>query len=250
MTAQPYSGADNLAAMTAASHYNEFLVQEVLRHAGKAGVAVDFGAGSGTFACKLRERGLDVVCIESDRQQRLALQSRGFVCHEGIDQLSENSVDYIFSLNVLEHIEDDDAMLHELYRRLRPGGRLYLYVPAFPMLYTSMDHKVGHHRRYRARPLCRQLEKAGLSVLDARYADSLGFLVTLLYGLIGSRKGDLNLKTLRFYDRWLFPLSRLLDTYLCRVLGKNLAIAAVRPAEVVRINPPFFLQQKRSPAAR
>lgn len=250
MMEQAYTGADNLTAMTVARRYNEFLVREVLRHSGGAAVAVDFGAGSGTFAGKLRECGLEVVCVESDKQLRLALQSQGFVCRESLDQISENSIDYIFSLNVLEHIEDDDAMLEELCRRLRPGGRLYLYVPAFPILYTSMDRKVGHYRRYRASSLRVQLEKAGFSVLHAGYADSLGFLVTLLYRLIGSRRGDLNLKTLRFYDRWLFPISRLLDKFLGRVLGKNVAIAAVRSVEAAPVNPPVFLRPARSLAAR
>jgi hypothetical protein len=161
MMEQAYTGADNLTAMTVARRYNEFLVSEVLRHSGGAAVAVDFGAGSGTFASKLRECGQEVVCIDSDRQG-----------------------------------------------------------------------------------------KAGLSVFYARYADSLGFLVTLLYRLVGSRRGDWNLKTLQFYDRRLFPISRLLDRVLGRVLGKNVAIAAVRPAESTQVNPPVFVQRRQSLAAR
>src|SRR3989304_3130258 len=99
-----YTGADNLIAMTMARNYNEFLVQEVLRHSGGAAVAVDFGAGSGTFACKLRQRGLKVICIETDASLRVDLQSQGFECWADIEQIPEAGFDYIFSLNVLEHI--------------------------------------------------------------------------------------------------------------------------------------------------
>ena len=160
---------------------------------------------------------------------RESLQSQGFECHADIEHIAEASVDYIFSLNVFEHIEDDTAMFRMICRCLRPGGRFYLYVPAFPILYTSMDRKVGHYRRYRAHLLRKQLEQVGFRVLSARYADSLGFFVTLLYRLIGSRQGDLNQGSIKFYDRILFPLSRLLDKFVGRIFGKNVSISAVRP---------------------
>ena len=46
-------------AMSVARNYNEFLVQEVLRHSGGAAVVMDFGAGTGTFARMLSQRGLN-----------------------------------------------------------------------------------------------------------------------------------------------------------------------------------------------
>lgn len=144
-----YTGTDNLIVMSMARNYNAFLMQEVLRNTGEATVVMDFGAGTGTFARKLRERGLKVICIEPDVSLRRVLQSQEFDCRADVEQMPESSVDYIFSLNVFEHIENDTAMLEKLCRLLRPGGRLYLYVPAFPILYTSMDRKVGHYRRYR-----------------------------------------------------------------------------------------------------
>jgi SAM-dependent methyltransferase len=231
MTNASYTGADNLVAMNAARNYNEFLVEEVLRHSGGAVVVMDFGAGIGTFSRILRQRGFKVICIETDADLRHALQHDGFECHADVEQMPESGVDYIFSLNVFEHIEDDTAMFRALCRLLRPGGRFYLYVPAFPILYTSMDRKVGHYRRYRADALRKQVENAGFRVLTARYADCLGFFATLLYRLIGSRRGDLNQGSLILYDRVLFPLSRLMDKFAGRLIGKNLAVAAVRPAE-------------------
>jgi len=231
VTDASYTGADNLIAMTMARNYNEFLVQEVLRHSGGAAVVMDFGAGAGTFASKLRERGLNVVCVEPDISLRHALQSQGFECCADIEQTPVAGFDYVFSLNVLEHIEDDTAMLRVLWQRLRPGGRFYLYVPAFSILFSSMDRKVGHYRRYRAHLLRKQLENVGFRVLTVRYADSLGFFITLFYRLIGSRRGDLNQGLIRLYDRLLFPLSRLLDKFVCRIVGKNVAVSAIRPVD-------------------
>ena len=166
-----------------------------------------------------------------------------------LDDVAEGSQDYIFSLNVLEHIKDDDAVLQLLFRSLRPGGVIYLYLPAFPILYSSMDRKVGHHRRYKKSQLTAKLRKAGFQVIQTQYEDSLGFAATLLYQWLGSRRGHLNLKSLRFYDRWLFPLSRLLDRLCGRFFGKNVAVVATRPARSNRVSRPAFERRARYPAA-
>ena len=61
-------------------------------------------------------------------------------------------IDFVYTFNVLEHIEDDAAALTHVGRALRHRGKLLGYVPAFEVLYTSMDRWVGHLRRcWRAR---------------------------------------------------------------------------------------------------
>ena len=54
-----------------------------------------------------------------------------------------------------------------------------VYVPAFNVLYTSMDALVGHHRRYRSSELVTLLERAGFVISKKAYTDVLGFFVTL-----------------------------------------------------------------------
>jgi hypothetical protein len=136
----------------------------------------------------------------------------------------------VYSVNVLEHISDDEGTLTELHAKLCPGGRLLLYVPAFQVLYSSMDEKVGHHRRYRMGALAAVAVRAGFEVERMDYADCLGFFVTVLYRLIGSRRGDISPTSVRIYDRFVFPLSRLLDRAgASRRLGKNLSMTLRRP---------------------
>jgi hypothetical protein len=53
-----------------------------------------------------------------------------------------SGIDYIYSVNVLEHIHDDNATIAALRARLKISGRLLIYVLAFPLLYTSMDRKL------------------------------------------------------------------------------------------------------------
>ncbi len=138
------------------------------------------------------------------------------------------SVDYIYALNVLEHIEDDEATLMKIWSKLKPDGVLLVYVPAFQILYSSMDRKVGHFRRYTKRALLEKLRKVGFHVMNARYADSLGFFVSLLFRFLGNNTGSLNCLGLILYDRIIFPISKICDVLFSSFLGKNIIVVARR----------------------
>lgn len=231
MTRNGYSAVDNLEAMAAlARNYNEFLVHEVERHCAGADRLVDFGAGTGTFAVMLRDRGLDVACVEADPALCGQLRAKGFESYMSIAAFEPASLEAVFSLNVLEHIEDDTAAMAEVFSRLKPGGVFHVYVPAFQLLFSSMDRKVGHFRRYTKGSLLSQLRTAGFTIRRARYADSLGFAASLAFKWFGNKRGDLNPRGLMLYDRVAFPVSRALDLVCGPFLGKNLAVTAVRPA--------------------
>jgi putative flippase GtrA/SAM-dependent methyltransferase len=222
-----YSGRENLESMKDAKNYNAFLLELLDDHAG-GGAVLDFGAGVGTFAAPLAQRGRRVLCVEPDPEQRGLLAQAGLPAVAGLDAVPAESVDSIYTLNVLEHIEDDDTVLRELYRRLRPGGRLLIYVPAFQVLFTAMDRRVGHFRRYRNAALQAQVRAAGFEVDRGRYVDSLGFFVTLLYKWVGSRSGVVDARSVRLYDRFVFPLSKICDSLLSGTLGKNIFVVATK----------------------
>jgi len=223
-----YTGVDNLEVLTAARRYNAFLVGEVVAAGRDASRALDFGAGIGTFALAMRDQGVEVECVEPDDVLRERLEAAWLRTYPSLGPVADASVGYIYSLNVLEHIEDDAATVGDLYARLRPGGTLFLYVPAFQVLFSSMDRKVGHVRRYRKGGLCALLASAGFTVERTEYVDSLGFAASLVYKVVGSRSGDLSEGSVRFYDSVVFPVSRALDMVLRRFLGKNLLVVARR----------------------
>ena len=91
-----------------------------------------------------------------------------------------------------------------------------------------MDAKVGHVRRYRRPAPVELITSVGLTVERCRYVDSLGFAASLAYKAMGNRNGDLDESALAFYDRHLFPASRVLDFGVGGV-GKNLLLVATRP---------------------
>lgn len=174
------------------------------------------------------ERGFRVTCIEPDSALANQITARGLEVLPDISQIASGEVDNIFSLNVLEHIADDKAAAKAWAEKLKPGGRLLVYVPAFPWLFTSMDRKVGHLRRYTRRVLVDLLTAAQFQVVSARYADSLGVIATLAYRLLDPGTGEINEQLLRAYDRLVFPVSRVLDNVFAHYLGKNLIVTAVR----------------------
>jgi SAM-dependent methyltransferase len=222
-----YTGCDNLEVMQEAVNYNRFLLDCVMAEVDSPTATVlDFGAGRGTYADLLTERGLRPDCLEPDPTLQERLARNGY--HVVDDSSATPSYDVIYSLNVLEHIKNDQEALEQLAGWLRPGGRLVLYVPALELLYTSMDKKVGHFRRYRRAQLCRLVGNAGLRVESATYCDPVGVLATLAYKYLGRSDGTISSVGLKIYDRLVFPLSRSLQVVTGRLFGKNLLLVAVR----------------------
>jgi SAM-dependent methyltransferase len=224
-----YTGVENLEVMREARKYNAWLLRLIRAHAPERGRVIDFGAGSGTFARPLQEQGLTMTCVEPDAALGGVLRAQGLTPATALDQLEDASFDFAYTLNVLEHIQDDAGALSQLRAKLKPGARLLVYVPAFQILYGPMDRKVGHLRRYRRRALAQRVRAAGFTVETARYADSLGFFAALAFRLLrGESSGELNPAHIKLYDRVAFPLSRALDAMTWPLLGKNVIVLARR----------------------
>jgi SAM-dependent methyltransferase len=225
-----YSGRDNLDVMAHAKNYNQFLLELVLKNVQPDQLIVDFGAGNGTFAAPLAKVHTQIVCVETDPTLCAALQNQGLTVVSDLAQLADGSVDYLYSLNVLEHIQDDQAVAKLWFKKLRPGGQLLVFVPAFQCLFTSMDHHVGHHRRYTRALLTQVLINAQFEITQSHYVDSLGVLATLLYKLLDQGSGQVNVRMLKIYDQWVFPLSRLIDQLTGSLAGKNVLVRAIKRA--------------------
>jgi hypothetical protein len=59
--------------------------------------------------------------------------------------------------------------------------------------------------------------------------DSLGFLATLVFKWFGNREGNVNQQGLILFDRYIFPVSLLLDRALSRFFGKMFSSARIGP---------------------
>jgi len=66
-----------------------------------------------------------------------------------------DAFDLLLALDLFEHIDDDEALVREMWRLCRPGGHLLISVPAYPFLWSEHDEALHHRRRYRRHSLRR-----------------------------------------------------------------------------------------------
>ena len=219
---ESYTGVSLLESLESATNYNDHIVAFILRYF-KGRTLIDFGAGIGTFARRLRQKNIDVDCIEPDPQLREALEYEGFTSYAQLSHMVKK-VDGIYSINVLEHIKDDTAAVKEINERLKPGGVVIIYVPAFQSLYSALDKKIGHHRRYAKEDLERLFED--FEIITIEYVDSLGFIISSLLKKVFPKKENISSFSIKFFDTFIFPLSKQLDKKTRHKFGKNLLLVA------------------------
>jgi SAM-dependent methyltransferase len=111
---------------------------------------LDAGCGAGGNLALLGRYG-DPVGVDPDAQAVAAARERGLDARPGdaaAMPFDGAAFDLVCCLDVLEHVEDDVAVLRELRRVARPGAPLLVTVPAMPSLWSSHDAAAGHRRRY------------------------------------------------------------------------------------------------------
>ena len=84
--------------------------------------------------------------------------------HARLAAVQDERFDLVLLLDVLEHVDDDRALLAQAATLLADGGRLLVTVPAFPALWSAHDEFLRHHRRYRRSALLGLAPRAGLAV--------------------------------------------------------------------------------------
>lgn len=111
----------------------------------------------------------------------------------------------IVSINVLEHIQDDEDELARYYALLaRRSGTLNLFVPARPELYAPIDKDFGHFRRYTKPDLKHKLEQAGFKVERLRYFNIVGYIAWWA-AFCFLKKRQFSARSVRIFDRLIFP---------------------------------------------
>ena len=224
-----YRGKKLLQIMKKAQNYNNFVVTLLLKSMKRTDLkTLDFGAGYGYFSELLQKKGVcNICCVEIDEELGEHCKNLDFVVFDDLNKIDDESFEFIYTLNVLEHIENDKSALLLLKNKLDKGGKIFIYVPAFNLLYSAFDKQIGHFRRYRKNDLVPFLEQNGFEVTQAKYVDSIGFVLALIYKLLNKNDGKINMLGLIIFDRVLFPIGRIFDILTFgKLFGKNLIIEA------------------------
>jgi SAM-dependent methyltransferase len=164
---------------------------------------LDAGSGPGVFSFELARRfpqasvlGMDLLeeTIEACNHIAKKIQAVNVEFRKAlIDQIQEkNAFNLIVCVDILEHIENDRAALHQMYSTAAQGGILVLHVPAlyrrYPVWKKRLNFDVPTHVRTGYEPLDIQqkVEDAGFFILESgltygfweTLANNISFMIT------------------------------------------------------------------------
>ena len=233
-----YTGRE-LEAMSVASNYHHWILGIFSPYLGRHLVEVGAGLGSFTELILSHHTCETISLVEPSREMCEQLRVRASqmppsplvdVYHAGFPEaapliIARHPPDSILYVNVLEHIEDDEAELAAIHSALSPHGRVLIFVPALMWLYGAFDERVGHLRRYVKNELEAKLHRAGFQIVVSNYFDLAGVVPWWIkYRLLKS--ATMETGAVRFYDRYIVPSARRFESVIRPPLGKNLIVVA------------------------
>jgi SAM-dependent methyltransferase len=100
----------------------------------------------------------------------------------------ENEFEYIISLDVISDlgIKDDKLILQKFHKTLKPGGKLILHVPAFPILKRNHDKAATIRKRYRKNEVKEIAKGVGFFPINVQYRLSFAFPLFIMIKLFQS----------------------------------------------------------------
>lgn len=195
------------------------------------GEVVEIGSGIGTRTKNFHMLATRWLAVEPDTRlcKLLIDEVKSFTpCNiEVINGFIESLPNYGFAdsilyVDVLEHIKDDQEELILAASKLKIGGHLIVLSPAHNFLFSEFDHAIGHYRRY-SRASLLALGPPGCVLIEKKMLDSVGLLASLS-NVIYLKKAIPTRGQIYFWDRFLVPLSRLIDRVLFYRFGKSIFV--------------------------
>tara|TARA_B100000131_G_C18107579_1_gene608478 strand:- start:1753 stop:2430 length:678 start_codon:yes stop_codon:yes gene_type:complete len=203
-------------------NYNSYIFEKIYNK-GISKEILDFGCGYGTFIDYLKKKfNLEIIGYEINPEAIEKLNTKRINTISSLEKNKEN-FDYIVSLNVLEHIKNDEKTIEDLNFLLKDSGILILYLPHSMKIWTDLDELVGHYRRYTRKDLFTKLEQAGFNIISWEYVDFIGWIALYLSKLL---RINLNYEEKRLikYDKYIFKFLKYLDVLFKYFVGKNILV--------------------------
>jgi phospholipid N-methyltransferase len=220
-------------------NYNQWIIDEIKPLLGNR--LAEIGGGVGTFTEYLLAEHLShnpashlevfepAAHLYQKMHERLTgsyaglIQAGRLILTQDYFQPSQGNYDTVILINVLEHIQDDVALLRTVHASIANKGVLIVFVPALDLLYSSFDKAVGHHRRYQQPALEKLFVTAGFEVVKSKYMDCLGILPWYFLNVV-CRSQSINPWLAQLYDKVFVPMTRRIESLHLPFAGKNLLI--------------------------
>jgi 2-polyprenyl-3-methyl-5-hydroxy-6-metoxy-1,4-benzoquinol methylase len=215
------AGKVALDALEQAPKFNRWMYDSIRKHLG--GRIAELGSGRGNLGKLLKQRANVLVTDCRDSYLKELKAKWGHLPNVQVarlDLLEENDyrlltefkTDTVVCLNVLEHIEDDLAVLKRLHDSVPAGCRVIFLVPFNQKLYSRFDREIGHYRRYNKAELEAKMRAVGLNVESQFFFNKAGVIAWWVGNTLFGQRSITALQ-LRIYN-FLTPLFRLLDRVL------------------------------------
>lgn len=153
-------------------------------------VILDVGCGTGATAAQLQKYGMviavDIAPLALSWSRQRGLNNLLLAAAERLP-IAHESADVVVATDILEHLDDDVAVLKEFYRTLKPGGYVVVTVPAYSILWSEHDLALMHRRRYVARTLAQRCRSTGFEIVRLTYALFFLFPLALAMRLLKRR---------------------------------------------------------------
>lgn len=198
------------------------LADTIRRHATSLlNQTLDIGCGTGANFSVLSRFSTTVIGLDTSPQALNYCHSRGWnnvelMRKDGILRFADKTADMVTLLDMLEHVADEQPLLDEVHRVLRPNGLLIVTVPAFQFLWSEHDVAVHHYRRYTKQRIAHLLTNKGFEIVSASYVIMFSFPIIVLYRVF---KGMLNFFYSGTPKTSHVRLPRILNAFFIRILA-------------------------------
>jgi SAM-dependent methyltransferase len=228
-TERKYFGKD-LEAMSFAQNYHKWILGEFIQYLGDH--VAEVGAGMGDFSEFLLGANIKQLVAFEPSDNMFASLEKKFGNNSNVNAINaffedqsyhyHDTFDSVCYVNVLEHIKDDREALSHAYKTLHHKGYILIFVPALSFLYSNIDKKIGHYRRYSKKELVEIVTSVGFSIKKVKYFDIVGII--LWYVAFVLLKHITTEANVSMYDKLVVPIMRKVEHVITPIIGKNLVL--------------------------
>ncbi len=236
-------GLETLKVISEAFRFNRWTYDTIKPFC--SGKIIEIGSGIGNVSEQFINDKADITLSDIRKNYREFLKARFpehssksriipiDLVHPQFNQIYESHLekyDTVFSLNVIEHIENDILAVGNCKKLVKPGGTLITLMPAFQWLYNSFDKELFHYRRYNKKTIKKLFYENQLTVANAFYFNSGG--VPGWY-ISGNRMHNkiIPASQMKLFDS-LVPVFKILDKLLMNSIGLSVVCVGKKGNEL------------------